>query len=199
MTHYERLGVVPTALRPEVRAAYRQAARHAHPDRNGDASATVMAAVNEAWRVLGDSDRRQRYDAELANRGMPAGAPATAPWECRPDAAPEASERAVAAAYGPARIPWRFMLGMAFAGVLIVVIGHALAGPSPPVRPDGILTPADCVMLPGNFEAVEVSCAGAHDAVVQALIPSDQTCPASTETYRDRQGLGNACVVRRVP
>lgn len=199
MTHYERLGVAPTALRPEVRAAYRQAARHAHPDRNGDASATVMAAVNEAWRVLGDSDRRRRYDAELASRGTPAGAPATATWEGQPRVEHVASERAAAAAYGPARIPWRFMLGMAVAGVLIVVIGHALAGPSLPVRPDGILRSADCVTLSGNLEAVEVSCDGAHDAVVQVLIPFDQICPASTEAYRDRQGMGTACVVRKVP
>jgi curved DNA-binding protein CbpA len=73
MTHYEVLGVAPGAPGPEVRAAYLELARQLHPDRLIDSSprerevaAEHMRAVNEAWRVLGDADRRRAYDTELA-------------------------------------------------------------------------------------------------------------------------------------
>lgn len=65
-THYERLGVARSASATEIRTAYRALARRTHPDVNGSGVDTSMAAVNEAWRVLGDPDRRAAYDALLA-------------------------------------------------------------------------------------------------------------------------------------
>jgi curved DNA-binding protein CbpA len=65
-THYERLGVTPAASSSEIRAAYRRLARDTHPDVNGPGVDATMAAVNEAWRVLGDPERRAEYDALLA-------------------------------------------------------------------------------------------------------------------------------------
>ena len=62
VTHYERLGVRPTATATEIRDAYRVAARSAHPDRHGDASSVRMASINESYRVLRDPDRRRGYD-----------------------------------------------------------------------------------------------------------------------------------------
>ena len=73
-THYRLLGVAETASPDDVRTAYRRRARAAHPDHAG--SAADMAALNEAWRVLGDPARRAAYDRELWERRRP-GRPAT--------------------------------------------------------------------------------------------------------------------------
>jgi curved DNA-binding protein CbpA len=64
-THYERLGADQLASQAEIRAAYRNLARRNHPDlANGSADGDIVA-VNEAWRVLGDAERRAAYDATL--------------------------------------------------------------------------------------------------------------------------------------
>ena len=76
MTHYEVLGVAPTAPISEVRRAYVALARQHHPDRAGG-SADSMRAVNDAWSTLRDPDRRAAYDLSLG-RGRSASAPAPA-------------------------------------------------------------------------------------------------------------------------
>ena len=58
--HYATLGVARDASPSEVKKAYRRRAKKAHPDQGG--SNTEMVAVNEAWQVLGDDERRQHYD-----------------------------------------------------------------------------------------------------------------------------------------
>lgn len=207
MNHYQRLGVSPKASANELRDAYRRAARGAHPDRHGEGSASRMAAVNEAWRVLGDRDLRRRYDDELSAGAVPTPGSTTGSTPgsttgstAGPGGAPRPSaEPTVWSTPGPARVPWRFMLGMLVAGVLVVVVGHLLTEPSPGSVPDGILQTGDCVSVSAALEAAEVSCSIDHDAVVSVLIPFDQTCPSGTEGYRDRQGMGTACVVRPAP
>lgn len=69
MTHYEVLGVAESAGPGELRQAYLTKARRHHPDRQSDASRRAAAEahmrdINAAWAVLGDPDRRRRYDAE---------------------------------------------------------------------------------------------------------------------------------------
>jgi len=73
MNHYERLEVRRTATRAEIRAAYLRKAKVHHPDRQLEESAERreraeirMRALNEAWAVLRDDDRRAEYDRELA-------------------------------------------------------------------------------------------------------------------------------------
>lgn len=58
---YEVLGVSPTASDDEIRRAYVALARRFHPDANPDGEER-MRAVNEAWAVLGDRQRRRDYD-----------------------------------------------------------------------------------------------------------------------------------------
>lgn len=64
---YKVLGVARDATHAQVKAAFRTAAGRAHPDRNKDAppaeAAAAMAAINKAWEVLGDPERRADYDA----------------------------------------------------------------------------------------------------------------------------------------
>jgi curved DNA-binding protein CbpA len=74
--HYAVLGVQPDADRTAIQAAYRMLARLHHPDFGGDGS--KMAALNEAWSVLGRDATRLAYDAMRGIR-RPTSAPAATP------------------------------------------------------------------------------------------------------------------------
>src|SRR5258707_5199683 len=67
--YYSSLGVAKTASQKEIKAAYRKLARKHHPDVNqGDKSAeTRFKEMNEAYEVLGDPDKRKKYDELGAN------------------------------------------------------------------------------------------------------------------------------------
>jgi WD40 repeat protein len=70
-THYEVLGVQPSAQPEEVRIAYRRLARHYHPDLNPDPKAhEQMAKINVAFEVLSDPVRRMEYDTSLGHHHM---------------------------------------------------------------------------------------------------------------------------------
>jgi molecular chaperone DnaJ len=62
--YYEILGVVRGASDDDIKRAYRKLAMQYHPDRNvGDADAEVkFKEAAEAYDVLRDPDKRQRYD-----------------------------------------------------------------------------------------------------------------------------------------
>lgn len=62
--YYEVLGVERGASSDEIRKAYKREALKHHPDRNpGDADAeTKFKAINEAYQVLSDDEKRHAYD-----------------------------------------------------------------------------------------------------------------------------------------
>lgn len=62
---YQILNVKRAASHDEIRAAYRRLAKEYHPDRNpGDKTAEEkFKKVSAAFNVLGDPDKRRRYDA----------------------------------------------------------------------------------------------------------------------------------------
>jgi molecular chaperone DnaJ len=58
--YYEVLGVSKDASADEIKKAFRRAAIEHHPDKGGDE--TKFKEINEAYEVLKDSSKRQRYD-----------------------------------------------------------------------------------------------------------------------------------------
>lgn len=58
--YYEILGVSKTASADEIKKAFRRAAVEHHPDKGGDEA--KFKEINEAYEVLKDSSKRQRYD-----------------------------------------------------------------------------------------------------------------------------------------
>jgi DnaJ-class molecular chaperone len=67
--YYQTLGVSKSAPAKEVKQAYRKLARKFHPDVNpGDKAAEArFKEINEAYEVLGDPEKRRKYDELGAN------------------------------------------------------------------------------------------------------------------------------------
>ena len=80
--YYEVLQVTRTSSGEEIRRAYRKMARQYHPDLNSsDEAEERFKEINEAYEVLSDPEKRQRYDTLGEN--WRAGADFTPPpnWE----------------------------------------------------------------------------------------------------------------------
>jgi molecular chaperone DnaJ len=76
---YRVLAVSPQASGAEIKAAYRALVKQHHPDAGGDA--TTILALNAAWEVLGDPERRADFDRRSSLSGLGGGfaGPAAAP------------------------------------------------------------------------------------------------------------------------
>lgn len=63
--YYEVLGVKKDATKEEIKKAYYQGAMKYHPDRNKDNkdANAKFAELGNAWEVLGDEEKRKKYDA----------------------------------------------------------------------------------------------------------------------------------------
>ena len=191
-THYDLLGIRTDASPVEIRQAYRSAARANHPDITGEHGAVAMAAINEAWGVLGNPARKREYDLTLSLR-------AVARSVDGPSASPSMEPRLnpLARYQDPPRFPWRLMGILALVGVAFVLLGVATASePTPPVV-DNVLRPGDCVVIIPNGDASEVLCTAPHDGTLVVLVTDVQRCPDGTAAHRDRQGMGTACVQLR--
>ena len=112
-----------------------------------------MAAINEAYRVLGEPARRAVYDAACA---APAPPPDRPRRRRRPHRAPARSRasRCHRRAY-----PWKLVLVMSLLGIAVVLIGAALYRPKDPGPPDNLLEPGSCVTIEANGDARETNCA----------------------------------------
>lgn len=66
--YYAVLGLLPTAELVVIKAAYKALAQRYHPDKfagDPEVARAKMAELNEAYRVLSNSQRRQALDQEL--------------------------------------------------------------------------------------------------------------------------------------
>jgi molecular chaperone DnaJ len=88
--YYLILGISEDASREDIRAAFRRRALELHPDRSGMESGPFQA-LQEAYSVLGDPERRRRYDRERGgapSRRSPAGRAAETVRPRRPKGEP---------------------------------------------------------------------------------------------------------------
>jgi len=67
--YYEILGVARTATDEEIKKAFRKLARKYHPDvaKDKKEAETKFKEINEAYEVLGDPEKRKKYDELGAN------------------------------------------------------------------------------------------------------------------------------------
>lgn len=71
--YYDLLGVSKTASDADIKKAYRKLAMKYHPDRNaGHDAEEKFKAVNEAYEVLSDANKRQAYD-QFGHAGVQGG------------------------------------------------------------------------------------------------------------------------------
>ena len=151
---------VDSEAEPEVvQAAFRRLAQKWHPDlattpEARTEAAARMVAINRAWSILGDSARRDVYDAEragTARSGRPGAAAGTAEASARPHdpwatthGSPGSSDRGSAPGSAP-RPPeqvsrdWtsgRSSSGYTYGPSMRMADGDGAAGP-PPGRPSG--------------------------------------------------------------
>lgn len=224
-THYETLGVKPSASTAEIRKAYLRRARALHPDRQLDRSEAdarraeeAMQVVNAAWDVLSDPKKKAEYDQRLkgtTTRSAPVAQRPQASSQQRPPqqrvassgaghsssstsraAAPESSGGIGAVL---ASIPVLILIGV-LVGVIIVVFFLDNDGPSGPVLIDNELAVQDCFVLVGN-EPREVPCdSGQADGQVTSVGPDRGNCPESSQLpLRDPDSDFYLCWARMIP
>ena len=75
--YYETLGVSKTASEDEIKSAFRKLARKYHPDmakaKDKATAEEKFKQINEAYEVLGDPEKRKKYDQLGANWNQPGG------------------------------------------------------------------------------------------------------------------------------
>ena len=187
-THYQVLGVSAGASTDEIRRAYRERMRAIHPDVNEKLAndSQRMTEINLAWKTLSIPQLRQAYDASVSVSSpsfTSSGSRNTEP----------------VISYAPARFPWRGLVIASLIGAVLVLIAHAMTTPSAPRPIDQLLSAGSCVNIDSSLSAVEISCTQPHDAVVEQLIAFDRSCPLEMGQFKDRQGMGVACVLPARP
>src|ERR1700741_3469700 len=82
----EPLGVPKTATEDEIRSAFRKLARKHHPDvaKDKKAAEEKFKEINEAYEVLGDAEKRKKYEQLGADWNQPGGFQPPPQWGPQP-------------------------------------------------------------------------------------------------------------------
>lgn len=173
MTHYDILGVPPSAPLADIRAAYRRRALQAHPDvATSDQTArghrdADMARLNAAWNVLSNEDRRRAYDETLISH--------------RDSREPRVMTDRVAPSDSPTLTSPRLVV-LAAVCVLLMLGGVGLIvaqftstttrtlGPAAPIEV------GQCIVVRMGFATSVVECDGPHDGRVDRIIARSASC-----------------------
>ncbi|MFM7046573.1 MAG: J domain-containing protein [Actinomycetota bacterium] len=190
--HYATLGVTRSASFEEIRRAYRDRMRKAHPDSAASSSTVEVTRIAEAWNVLSSPARRAAYDLQLASGSAAGASTRSATSASRTTQAP--FDPNLDRVYPPARFPWRFVLTVIGVGAAILIILHIMGDPMPERGIDGLISSGSCVDFDQLGAAYEVPCTGPHQAVARELVPFDSPCDSDTTQARDRQGMGTVCI-----
>jgi curved DNA-binding protein CbpA len=137
---YKVLQVDPEAEDEVIQAAYRRLAQKYHPDRAVDGAVERMVALNAAWELIGEPDRRTAYDRSVRERRAAAEGRATAPAERGTSGWPDRLARAAAGPPETVSTDWtsgRSTTGGGYdASTMRAPEGFGAAGP-PPGNPSG--------------------------------------------------------------
>ncbi|HEX3540209.1 MAG TPA: J domain-containing protein [Acidimicrobiales bacterium] len=189
---YDELGVAADASDETLRTVYRRRARQLHPDVAPDPeSGDAMRRLNEAWAVLGDPQRRRRYDENLAAAARLA---SVASPPVAPPSAPSPPPEPSVGAEPPRRI-WFLrpsFLILAVLAVLFVVTAYAGPGPgqsggSPGSTPTSIVDPSAvhpvglCLATVGGSGLnTLVPCTVPNSGQILAEVTDPHQCPTGT-------------------
>ena len=192
-SYYEVLGVAPSASPDEIRRAYRHQARALHPDHQarsvslpgGEAEATLraMQVLNEAWRVLGDRERRVAYDRLLAgpNPGPGAGREPVVEQAEPPFLEPGSAAASVGMAVARG-LPWVAVLVVL--GVIFVFTAFAGSPGDPDRAPTASDLVGSCVQLERGGVVRRVPCDGPSDGRVDLVAVRASLCPDGADIAR---------------
>ena len=206
-SHYEVLGVSPSAGDDDVRRAYLDRAREAHPDRHVDAGGAQradaerrMQAVNEAWRVLGNPRRRRRYDLERAPQMMFASrSDGTMPHDYAPEG--EVVEEIDSTTRLIRGLPWMILVFVMFAIFVFTAYAATGGGKAKPIPSNNL---GRCVAVGssaggggavGGGHTVTPSPCGTPGArLVVAEVDTNQQCPLGSERLQPATGTTVYCL-----
>ena len=198
-SHYDTLGVAPTADARSLRAAYLAKARAHHPDRHVDSSpltreraALTMREVNAAWSVLSDPEARRRYDATIAEpRTGVTEQPRPAAGSASPAARRTAAPAATASSHGDTEdlvgrglrlVPAAALLFLLL-GIVIFTAFVAAGGDDAPTTTVAPRTLAAGMCVRVDRVLTVVDCRDRHDAIVASIVGISRGCSADTGVY----------------
>jgi hypothetical protein len=196
-SYYEVLGVAASASPDEIRVAYRQRARTLHPDRQvglgpwPDQAAQVslreMQALNEAWRVLGDEERRRAYDRLLSGAGAgTAGPGAGARWVVDDEDQQFSPWGERHSSFGVSLVrglPWLAVL-VILGGIFVFTAFAGGAGSGGDDAPTASDLVGSCVQLERGGVVNQVPCDGPSDGRVDLVAVRASLCPEGADVAR---------------